>query len=242
MPTYLDEIAESRSLLLPAYGFTKAMPDGAFVPGHGFHIGPVTGPDDVFGALRLDEWHVLPRGTANFLYGASALFNDAIGPRSQLRHIRLREADEPVPDGTTNVCLMVEGLRRCVRRTPDASELIPGYAAWDTLDGPLTVIAATVKHEPERQRPEAKSVLFGRAGACALYAPLPEGGARILLLSYRILDYDEEKPDLLQVHACATTVRSADCLELSPDGQPLGARWKALVRRAMDGYRQDHGP
>lgn len=242
MPPNLDDLAETRSLLLPAYGFTKAVPEGAFVPGPGFHIGPVTGPDDVFGALRRDEWHVAPRGTANFLYGASALFNDAIGLHAQRRHIRLRETDETAPDGTTNVCLMVEGLRTCVRRTPEASELIPGYAAWDALEGDLTWISSIVEHGPDRQKPAVKNVLFGRTGACALYAPLPEGGARVMLLSCRILDHDEEKPDLLQIHACASTVPSAAYPELTPDGKPLGSRWRDLVRRAMDGYRLDHGP
>lgn len=238
----LDDLVETRSLLLPAYGFTKPVPEGAFVPGPGFHIGPVTGPDDVFGPLRLDEWHVAPRGTANFLYGASALFNDAIGLYAQRRHIRLRETDEPAHDGTANVCLMVEGLRTCVRRTPEASELIPGFAAWEALEGDLGVIASVVEHDPERGRPAVKTVLFGRTGACALYAPLPEGGARVMLLACRVLDHDIDKPDLLQVDACAATVAGAGYPDVSPDGRPLGDRWKKLVRRAMDGYRLDHGP
>lgn len=240
MPS-LAEIAETRSLLLPAYDFTKAVSEGGCKPGPGFHVGPVTGPDDVFDTLRRDEWRVAPRGTANFLYGAAAAFNDAVSHRSR-RHVCLRETGERVPDGATNVCLMVEGLRACARRADGASQLIPGYAAWEPLEGPHRWISVVTGHDPARARAATKTVLFGRSGACALYAPLPEGGARVLLLAFRILDHDVDKPDLLQVDACATTVPSASYPERSPDGQPLRSRWLALVRRAMEGYRQDHDP
>jgi hypothetical protein len=242
MPLDLSGLEETCSLLVPAYGLAQeALAAGAALEASR-RIGPYRDDDDVYGMLRRDEWHLQPRGTAQFMFGASALFNEAIGPVGARRTVRLREADEAKPDGTINTCLMVEGLRTCARRHQDRSEYVHGFAAWAPAPPEDAWISALTRAGGDPQVCRTKRVWFGRAGRGALHAPVGDGKERILLLDFHVADRNRASPDLLLVWASCTEVKAGGIPHLDPRGERLDDGWYALIVRAKAGFLMEHGP
>lgn len=242
MPLDLTDLEETCSLLVPAYGITRSthVAPQDFDPAK--LVGPAKDESETYGLLHRDDWCVQPRGTTNFLFGASALFNDAIGPVGERRIVRLREGADPMPEDRANTCLMAHGMRTCVRRCHDRSEFVRGYAAWA---GPLDAhrwIGQTGRSQPGVERILIKTMLFGRMGRCALYAPVADRRARILLLDFHLADHDPAAPDLLIVWASCTEVRLGGIPHRDPTGVRLGDDWYTLITQAVEGYRIEHGP
>jgi len=242
MPLDLSDLEETCSLLVPAYGITHDVQAAKSGLEPARLIGPAKDEDETYGLLHLDDWYVQPRGTAHFLFGASALFNDAIGPFGERRIIRLREAAEPMPEGRANTCLMVQGTRTCVRRHQDRSGFVRGYAAWNGPEGAHRWISQTAMSAPDPGAVVSKTVAFGRVGRCALYAPVGDGKARILLLDFHIADRDEASPDLLFVWSSCTETRIGGFPHLDPRGERLSDVWHALILEAVEGYGAEQGP
>lgn len=241
MPLDLSDIEETRSLLVPAYGLTHDVSGVAPDLGPALRIGPAEDAD-TYRQLHRDDWYVQPRGTTRFLFGTSALFNDAIGPRGERHVIRLREADETMPGNLANTCLMVGGLRTCARQRHDRSDLVRGYAAWTEVSGPHRWISSTALAAAAPGGCLTKSVVFGRSGRGVLYAPLEEDRARILLLDFHVADRDEGSPDLLFVWASCAEVPLGGVPHYDPHGERLSDAWHRLILGAVDGYAQEHGP
>lgn len=242
MPLDLTDLEETCSLLVPAYGITGRTHAARHDCDPEKLVGPAKDESETYGLLHRDDWYVLPRGTTNFLFGASALFNDAIGPVGERRIIRLREAADPMPEDRVNTCLMVQGMRTCMRRRHDRSDFIRGYAAWVGPPDAHRWIGQIGHSQPGTERFLSKSVLFGRMGRCALYAPSSDDLARILLLDFHLADREPASPDLLLVWASCSEVRNGSMPYLDPKGSRLGDDWRALVTEAIEGYRSEHGP
>lgn len=242
MPLDLSDFEETCSLLVPAYDITQ----DARAAAPGFDparlIGPAKDEEETYGILRLDDWYVQPRGTAHFLFGASALFNDVIGPIGERRIIRLREAGESMPEGRANTCLMVQGVRACVRRHQDRSDFVRGYAAWAGPRGKHVWISQAARSASVPCGAVSKTVSFGRVGRCALYAPVGDGKARILLLDFHIADRDAAAPDLLLVWSSCTEMRIGGLPHLDSRGERLSDEWHALILEAIEGHRLEQGP
>ncbi|HTK60637.1 MAG TPA: hypothetical protein VL283_05555 [Candidatus Baltobacteraceae bacterium] len=242
MPLDLSALEETCSFLVPAYGVTRDVPAAADGIDLRLCIGPAQGAEETYGLLRRDDEYFLPRGTAHFMFGASALLNDAIGPAGERRIVRLREAIDPMPKGRSNTCLMVHGMRICARRHQDRHEFIHGYAAWEEHPGVRQWVSHVGMSAPEPVGYRGKSVTFGRTGRGALYAPVGDGKARILLLDFHVVDHDASAPDLLIVWSSCTEVRVGGIPHLDPCGERLSDAWNALIGQAIDGYRLEHGP
>jgi len=242
MPVDLSAIEETCSFLVPAYGITP----GALVALSEFDrarcIGPAQGADETYELMQRDDWYLQPRGTVHFLFGASALCNEAIGPIGERRVIRLREAADPLPAELANTCLMVQGMRTCARRRQDRSEIVHGYGAWAETSTDHRWISDVTVGDPAGTVTRIKSISFGRAGRGALYAPVDDGKARILLLDFHIADRDEASPDLLLAWSSCTEVRAGGIPHLDPRGERLDDAWHALIMRAIDGYTTERGP
>lgn len=241
MPLDLSDIEETRSLLVPAYGVTHDISGVAPDLGPSLRLGPCEDAD-TYRLMHRDDWYVQPRGTTRFLFGTSAIFNDAIGPRGERHVIRLRETHETLPDNLANTCLMVGGLRTCARQFQDRSDIVHGYAAWAESSGPHRWISSTTLAADVPAGCVTKNVAFGRAGRGALYAPVGDGKARILLLDFHLADRAEDSPDLLIVQASCTEIRLGGIPHLDPFGKRLGDDWHALILDAVDGFRLEHGP
>ena len=242
MPIDLSDLEETCSLLIPAYGITHDVPAALADFGSRHLIGPAKDEEETYGLLHRDDWYVQPRGTAHFLFGASALFNDAIMPAGERRVVRLREAAEPMPEGRANTCLMVQGMRSCVRRRADRSEFVRGYAAWTGPPGAHRWVSQTGFAADAASPFRSKTVSFGRVGRCALYAPLGDGKARILLLDFRVVDRDADAPDLLFVWSSRADVRLGDIPHHDPRGERLSDEWHALILDAIEGHQSEQGP
>lgn len=242
MPIDLSDVEETYSLLVPAYGVTHDThaARGGLDPAR--LVSPAKDESETYGLIHRDDWYLQPRGTVNFMFGASALFNEAVGPVGARRIIRLREAEDPMPEARANTCLMVQGLRTCVRRREDHSELVRGYAAWAGPEGAHRWVSEGVIACPAADRVVTKSVLFGRVGRCALYAPVGDGKARILLLDFHIADREETAPDLLLIWASCAEIRVGGIPHQDPRGERLSDEWNGLIGRAVDGYREACGP
>ena len=241
MPLDLSDVEETRSLLIPAYGLTHDVSGAAPDLGPALRIGPCEDAD-TYRLLHRDDWYVQPRGTSRFLFGASALFNDAIGPRGERHVIRLRETREALPTNLANTCLMVGGMRTCARLHQDRSDFARGYAAWAEVDGPHRWISSTTLAADVPGGCVTKSVVFGRSGRGALYAPVGDGKARFLLIDFHVADRDEASPDLLFVRASCTEVRLGGVPHHDPYGERLSDAWHGLVLDAVHGYGLEHGP
>ena len=242
MPIDLSALEETCSLLVPAYGVTHDVSAAKADLDPARCIGPVKDEDETYGMLHRDDWYLLPRGSAHFLFGASALFNDAFGPVGKRHVIRLREAGEPMPAARANTCLMVQGTRTCVRRHQDRCDIFPGYAAWMETSDAHRWISCRSRSMPPSDRCSTKTVSFGRAGRGALYTPLDDGKARILLLDFHIADRDGASPDLLLVWASCTEVRKGGIPHQDPRGERLSDEWHSLILKASQEYDMEHGP
>jgi hypothetical protein len=241
MPIDLSALEETCSFLVPAYGVTRGVPTGAGLDPRRC-IGPAQGAEETYGLLRRDDLYMEPRGTAHFMFGASALLNEAIGPTGERRVIRLREVADPMPAGRENTCLMVHGTRLCGRRQQDRCDFVRGYAAWAEPTGKRQWISHVGISEAEPVGYRSKAVTFGQSGQGALYAPIGDGKARLLLIDFHIMDRDAAAPDLLIVFSSCTEGRIGDIPRMDPRGERLGDPWNAIIRQAIDGYHAEHGP
>lgn len=237
----LNEPEETGSFLLPAYGFERAFASLRFEADARTYLGPMHGPRDTYGPVSRDERRYLPRGTSGFLFGASAMYNRAIEGDGHAYSIALRDAGEPMPAGTYNICLMVHGPRLCRSREGDG---MPAYAAWEDLrEKPVPPVCATTWTLPE---PEARCVTKtieaawgGRGALCALR---PDGATVLLLVEFRIFDKDPERGDMLRVWASRRTYPSGSAPLTCPRGGPYDAQWRRIVARARRGYLEECGP
>lgn len=242
MPIDLSALEETGSLLIPAYAVARAGDGRGFTFGPAHCVGPMDGPEETYGLLHRDEAYLQPRGTARFLFGASALFNDAIGPAGQRRTIRLREAGEPMAPGLENTCLMAEGPRVGIRRHQDRTELLRGYAAWSETRNVHRWVSAVSRTAANAAGTLGKTMLFGRSGRGALIARLEGGGARLLLLDFHVEDRDPDLPDLLFVWASRTDLHAGEFPRYDPCGARLDDGWHGLIRAAIEGDRNGYGP
>jgi len=242
MPIDLSDPEETGSLLVPAYGLSGINAEPIPELAASARIGPAENLEETYGILHRDHHYALPRGTARFLFGASALFNDAIGPFGERRVIRLREADRTMPRDAANVCLMVQGMRLCVRKRQGQADAFKGYAAWQAPSSGHRWISSVTTSDPAHGTCATKTVLCGRAGRGALFAPVGEGKARVLLLDFHVADRDPSSPDLLMVWASCGETHAGEFPQLDPRGERLSGAWRDLIAEASDGYASERGP
>lgn len=240
MSADLADPEETRSFLIPAY----ALEEGPFPAPHELDrrtiIGPVNGPHDEFATLRRDDRWFYPRGSANFLFSASALLNDSIGESNRPFSIRLQVSPGEKPASLRSSCLTVQGRRVAERRFHDRTERVPAYAAWQTPNGDYGPWISNVSIVDEAGNGYRTKTVCSQWGGRGVLCDIAPGRLRrYLLLEFRIFDDDPEQSDLLKIWASRCEIPLGRGLLLDPAGEPLGDAWRQLIERAERGYHEE---
>lgn len=235
----LTAMDETGSLLIPAYGLTRSAHVAQAELEREFPV-----DREHYALLGRDEWYLQPRWkNDNILSQASAVFNDDIRPYGRRRVVRLRETSEKMPRDTRNTCLMVQGTRTCVRKKGVHNQVVLGYAAWEatSIDNRHNWLSHRIWSDQECGLLLNKTVMFGRSGRGALYAPIGRGKARILLIDFRIIDSNTNYPDIMIFWATCTEVKDGEMPSMDPHNVRLNNRWRDLIIRTAREYRAEHG-
>ena len=244
MSNDLGDPDETRSFLVPAYAFERKSRAQDFDLDRGKHLGPVNGPEDIYQPIHRDERRFRPLASSNFLLNASALYNPSVGQSDRPFFVRLQETASERPGGVRSSCLTVEGRRLSPKRDGGRSELVPSYAAWQTLKGgePSWISRSAYSlDDGQAGRIASKTVASHWSGQGALCAITPDRQVHLLLVEFRVFDEDSDRGDLLKIWTSRHTLAGADMPERDPIGGPLRQAWRNLILRTLHGYSEECG-
>lgn len=238
MAADLDDPLETRSFLVPAYEFGTGADARKFDPDRYVPLGPVKGSDDTYRLIAREERSFQPLASSQFLFSAAALFNLSVGQGTRPLFIRLQDRPEEKPAGVRSLCLTVEGRRLSPRHHDGRIELVPSYAAWQTMAGGLPPWVSRIAYSLDGpgNRVIGKAVNCHWSGRGALCAVTPDQATHLLLVQFHVYDDNPTRSDLLKIQASRCLLDDGAEPSCDPTGAPLSPDWRQLLLRARRGF------